>query len=169
MDRSVVTAAAAVLAMATAASDANAQDRTPVETQNVETVLRLFEDGWGARDGWRDIWRGTMAPEVRSFFHSQPAVEGIEEAIAFNAGLFDGFPELAVSVEDVMAEGDSVVVRARLTGTQDGPFLGAPPSGQPVDVPDVTLFTLANGKVVEMRYFTDLLAVMTAIGAGPRD
>lgn len=150
-----------------AAFDANSQDRTPVETQNVETVMALFSEGWGAREGWREVWRATMAPEFRSIFHSHQAVEGIEDAIAFNAGLFEGFPTLAVAVEDVVVEGNRVVVRSRLAGTHDGPFLGVPPSGHTVNVPDVTLFTLADHKVIEMRYFTDLLAVMTAIGALP--
>ena len=160
--------AAAALAASIAFSPvAFAQDRTASETRNVESVLRLFDEGWGANDGWRDVWRNTMTADFRSIFHAQPPVEGIEAAIEFNAALFNGFPELTVTIEDVIAEGDRVVVRGRLTGTHDGPFLGVPPSGNAVDVPDVTMFALADGKVTEMRYFTDLLAVMTAIGAVP--
>ena len=56
-------------------------------------------------------------------------------------------------------------MRARLAGSQDGVFLGVPPSGNAVDVPDITLFRFADGKVIEQHYFTDLLAVMSAIGA----
>ncbi|MEM7487780.1 MAG: ester cyclase [Pseudomonadota bacterium] len=144
-----------------------AHDRTPSEVRNVETVLRLFDEGWGANEGWRDVWRRTMTADFRSIFHSEQPVVGIENAIEFNAALFGGFPKLVVSVEDVITEGDRVIVRGRLTGTQDGPFLGVPPSGNAVDVPDVTMFTLADGKVTEMRYFTDLLVIMTAIGAVP--
>ncbi|WP_166486080.1 ester cyclase [Jannaschia sp. CCS1] len=168
MKKNVITAAALMTTIA-ASSSAIAQDRSPIETQNVETVLRLFDEGWGAQDGWRDVWRETMTPGFRSIFHSNQAVEGIEQAIAFNAVLFEGFPRLEVVVENVTVEGDNVVVQARLTGAQDGPFLGVPPSGQMVDVPDVTLFTLADGQVIEMRYFTDLLAVMTAISAPPEN
>ncbi|WP_298969229.1 ester cyclase [uncultured Roseobacter sp.] len=167
MKKTLTTTAAALTITSAAASNANSQDRTSVEAQNVETVMTLFNEGWGACEGWRDVWRATMAPEFRSIFHSHQAVEGIEDSIAFNTGLFEGFPTLAVAVEDVVAEGNTVVVRARLTGTHDGPFLGVPPSGQTVNVPDVTLFKLADQKVVEMRYFTDLVAVMTAIGALP--
>lgn len=143
------------------------QYRTVAEERNVETVMQLFKDGWGARRGWEEVWRSNMSPDFRSFFHAFPPTEGVEAAIAFNRDLFVGFPNLQMDVQDVVAEENSVVVRGRLTGQHDGSFLGVPATGASVDVPDVTLFRLTDSKVIEMRYFTDLLAVMTAIGAVP--
>ncbi|MEM9013152.1 MAG: ester cyclase [Pseudomonadota bacterium] len=156
--------AATVAALPAAAT---ADVRTAAEQRNVEMVLQLFDEGWGASEGWEAVWRETMSPDFAYFFHSQPPQEGLEEAITFNRALFAGFPKLDVSVEEVVAEGDLVVVRSRLTGANDGVFLGAPPSGEIVDVPDLTLFRVHDGQIVEQRYFTDLLAVMTAIGALP--
>ena len=140
-------------------------DRTSIERANVEAVLRLFDDGWGANVGWEDVWRTQVASDVRTCFHSHVPLEGLDAAIAFNRELFTGFPTLQMTVENVTVEGNTVIVRGHLNGRQDGPFLGAPASGAVVDVPDVTLFRLEDGKIVESRYFTDLLAVMTAIGA----
>lgn len=142
-----------------------AETRTPSEEANVEVVQRLLSEGWGATDGWEAVWREVMAPDFTYHFHAQPPQEGIEAAIAFNAVLFMGFPDLEIAVEEIVADGDVVVVRSRLTGAQTGPFLGAPPSGAEVDVPDLTLFRFDSGRLVEQRYFTDLLAVMTVIGA----
>lgn len=139
--------------------------RTPKEQANVATALTMFGDGWGANADWENVWRANVAPNVRTFFHSHPPMEGLDAAIEFNAELFAGFPKLRMTVENTIAEQDTVIVCGRLAGSQDGPFLGAPASGASVDVPDVTLFRLEDGKIVESRYFTDLLAVMTAIGA----
>ncbi|WP_299919526.1 ester cyclase [uncultured Roseobacter sp.] len=139
--------------------------RTPREEANVATVQKMFGEGWGANVGWENLWRANVALNVRTFFHSYPPIEGLDAAIEFNAELFAGFPRLQMTVKKTIAEEDTVIVRGRLTGSQDGPFLGAPASGAVVDVPDVTLFRLEDGKIVESRYFTDLLAVMTAIGA----
>ncbi|MFL4470058.1 ester cyclase [Tateyamaria armeniaca] len=139
--------------------------RTSKEEANVATVLKMFNDGWGTNAGWENVWRAYVAPNVRTYFHSHPPMEGLDAAMAFNAELFAGFPSLRMTVEATIAEEDTVIVRGRLNGAQDGPFLGAPASGAAVDVPDVTLFRLEDGKIVESRYFTDLLAVMTAIGA----
>lgn len=150
-----------------ASMPAFADDRTLQEERNVEIVTRLFDEGWGASRGWEAVWREVMADDFAYYFHSLPPQEGLEDAIAFNRALFAGFPNLEVFVEEIVAEGDVVVVRSRLTGAQDGVFLGVPPSGAVVDVPDLALFRLNGDMIVEQRYFTDLLAVMTAIGAVP--
>lgn len=167
--RSLLTLAAVLATMSAAAAPTTtaAQDRTHIEEENVATVTRLFEQGWGARPGWEEVWRANLAPDFRSFFHAFPPTEGLEPAIAFNRALFGGFPDLEMTIEDVVAEGDAVIVRGRLTGRHEGSFLGVPATGASVDVPDVTMFRLRDGKVVESHYFTDLLAVMTAIGAVP--
>lgn len=145
--------------------EASSIDRTETEVANVSLALRMFEEGWGANAGWEEIWRTILAPSFRSYFHSHPPIEGVEDAIIFNRELFKGFPDLQITVEDVVSEGDNVVVRGLLEGTNDGSFLDAPSSGAYVRVPDVTIFRVEEGQIVEMRYFTDLLAVMTTIGA----
>ena len=142
-------------------------DRTLKEAANVSVAMDLFGRGWGANSGWEDVWREHVAVDVRSYFHAFPATDGLEAAIEFNRSLFIGFPDLKMSVEDVVAEGDTVIVRGRLNGIHSGNFLGTAGSGAEVDVPDITIFRMHNHKVVENRYFTDLLAVMTAIGAIP--
>ena len=144
-----------------------AQERTETESRNVRLALDMFDAGWGANEGWEDVWRANLAPRFTSRFHAFAPIVGIENAIAFNRDLFTGFPNLEVTVEHVTAEGDSVVVRGRLEGEHEGPFLGAPASGAAVDVPDVTLFRVEDAAITEMRYFTDLIAVMTATGAIP--
>ena len=143
----------------------NQTERSETEQKNVETVLSLLTQGWGANEGWQAEWRTRMVRNVKSYFHSRPPVEGIENAIAFNAALFEGFPTLASEIISVVAEGPDVIVQGRLRGTHDGPFLDVPATGAAVDVPDVTLFKCEDGRVTDMRYFTDLLAVMSAIGA----
>ncbi|MGF1475230.1 MAG: ester cyclase [Geminicoccaceae bacterium] len=147
---------------------AKAGERTTAEQRNVRTVLRLFDEGWGANADWETVWRETMTPDFTYYFHSHPPQVGLEDAITFNRALFAGFPGLEVSVEEIVVEGDVVVVRSRLTGAQDGVFLGVPPSGEIVDVSDVTLVRFVDGLVAEQHYFTDLLAVMTTIGAVPK-
>jgi predicted ester cyclase len=162
------TSVAVLVAGLSVATSAAAQTRTKIEETNVETVMQFYGDGWGARPGWEEVWRANMSPDVRMFFHAFPPTEGIETAITFNRDLFGGFPDLQVKVEEVIAEGDMVVVRGRLTGQHEGTFLGIPATGAKVDVPDVTMYRFDGGKVVESRYFTDLMAVMTAIGAIPK-
>jgi predicted ester cyclase len=67
-----------------------------------------------------------------------------------------------------VAEHETVVVTTRLEGVNSGPFLGVPASGERVCVPDVTIFTFRGGRIRTFGYMTDLLRVMTTIGAVQR-
>jgi predicted ester cyclase len=50
---------------------------------------------------------------------------------------------------DLVAEGDRVVIRWTLRGTNTGPMLGRPPSGQPVELAAVVIFRIAGGRLAE--------------------
>ena len=78
-----------------------------------------------------------------------------------------GFPDLQVTVEDVLAEGDKCLLRLRARGTHNGAFLGIPPTGKPVDFPAMDLYRLADGKIVEAWHLEDLLTMMMQVGAIP--
>ena len=157
------------MAASTSGGPVYAADRTANEKQNVDVVLEMFGPGWGANKGWEDVWRKNTAPNFVSYFHAFPPTEGVEAAIEFNRDLFVGFPDLVARVDHVTAEGDSVVIRGNLQGRHTGAFLGVPGSDAEINVPDVTLFRLKDGQIVEMRYFTDLLTTMTAMGAIPSE
>ena len=140
--------------------------RTAQETANVALVARFHTDGWGTSTNWHSVWREIMAPDLQHYFHgAEQPVDGLEANILFNERIFAGFPDIVPTIERVVAEGDQVVVLARLAGTHTGEFLGAPASGRRLTVPDVTVFTVLNSKIVEYRYMTDLLKVMSTIGA----
>jgi steroid delta-isomerase-like uncharacterized protein len=60
-----------------------------------------------------------------------------------------GFPDLSITVEDVMAEGDRVAARVTMRGTHRGEFQGIAPTGKRVEVRAIDMFRIANGKIVE--------------------
>ena len=61
----------------------------------------------------------------------------------------EGFPDLSVTVEDVMAEGDRVAARVTMRGTHRGEFQGIAPTGKRVEVRAIDMFRISNGKIVE--------------------
>ena len=61
----------------------------------------------------------------------------------------EGFPDLTVSVEDVMAEGDRVTARVTMRGTHRGEFQGIAPTGKRVEVRAIDMFRIREGKIVE--------------------
>jgi steroid delta-isomerase-like uncharacterized protein len=61
----------------------------------------------------------------------------------------EGFPDLTISIEDVMAEGDRVTARVTMRGTHRGEFQGIAPTGKGVEVRAIDMFRIREGKIVE--------------------
>ena len=79
--------------------------------------------------------------------------------------LFAAFPDLTMTAEDTIVEGDKVVARVRAQGTQRGEFMGMPGSGRPVDVELIDILRVENGKVVEHWGVVDNATMMMQLGA----
>jgi len=74
------------------------------------------------------------------------------------------FPDLHLTIEDLIAEGNEVVLRWTGTGTQQGAFAGNPPTGKQVTSTGIDIFRIANGKVVEHWSNSDDLGVLQQLG-----
>ena len=133
--------------------------------QNKSIALRFAQDGWGTNPCWEKTWDELMSPDVVHHFNSAAApIIGLEANKAFNESLFQGFPDIHHTMEDIVAEGDKVVYRTTIQGTHTGEFLGTPPTGKAVKVNDFTLLRIADGKIVEWWYECNLLEVMQQLG-----
>jgi steroid delta-isomerase-like uncharacterized protein len=77
------------------------------------------------------------------------------------------FPDLRVTVEDLVTGGDKVAYRFTLRGTHSGPFLGIPPTGRAVTTTGVAIDRLAGGKVAESWVGLDALNLLRQLGASP--
>ncbi len=76
-------------------------------------------------------------------------------------------PDLTMTAEDIVAEGDRIAARAVLSGTQTGEFMGIPASGKHVEVTVMDLIRVENGMYVEHWGIADMMTLMTQIGAIP--
>ena len=74
------------------------------------------------------------------------------------------FPDNRHEVEDVVALDDKVVLRCTLTGTHEGPFMGIPPTGRKIEVNEIHIYRLKDGKAVEHRAGRDDLGAMRQLG-----
>lgn len=81
--------------------------------------------------------------------------------------LLSAFPDLVIDIEDIFAAGDKVAVRARLTGTHSGEFLGNQPTGKKIDYQSNELYRIAGGKIAEEWICSDTLTMLIQIGAIP--
>ena len=77
------------------------------------------------------------------------------------------FPDLHCIVEDEIREGDNFSARLTLRGTQQGPFMGNPPTGKQVSVPGLIFGRTVDGKVVEDWTLIDQLGILVQLGLVP--
>ena len=78
-----------------------------------------------------------------------------------------GIPDLRVTIEELVAEGDKVAVRRFYEGTHRGELLGVPPTGNHVRIGGISIFRLAEGKIAEQWEQLDRLALMQQLGVLP--
>jgi len=76
-------------------------------------------------------------------------------------------PDMHVAIEDLLAEGDKVVMRFTATGTFKNEFIGLPPTGKLITFTGISIFRLAGGKIVEHWGQEDELGLMRQLGAIP--
>jgi predicted ester cyclase len=136
--------------------------------KNKAIVLRYAKEGWGTNPNWEKVWDELVAPDMVLHFNSFPdPIVGLEANKVFSKDLFEGFPKITNRIEDIVAEGDTVIYRSTLEGKQTGPFLGMPITNKSVKMNDFTMMKLRDGKIVEQWYETNLLSLMQQLGLMP--
>ena len=87
--------------------------------------------------------------------------EGTRQAIAV---MLEGFPDLHITIEDMIAEGDKLVIRFTTHGTQQGMLGEIPPTGKRVAVTTIEITRVASGKIVEDWGLDDRLGMLQQLG-----
>jgi steroid delta-isomerase-like uncharacterized protein len=95
-------------------------------------------------------------------------IRGYEEARQFVSTFFDAFPDINITVEDAIAEGDQAVTRYTIRGTHRGETEEfGPPTGRQMELEGITIHRIEGGKIVEEWERYDNLSVMQQLGLVP--
>ena len=92
--------------------------------------------------------------------HAQPGQPGPECVKAQTRALRTAFPDLAVTIEDLVGEDDLIAVRATWRGTHQGSFRGVPPIGRRIEVSGMAFWRVAGGQIRESWNLIDLPTLM---------
>src|SRR5262245_56373703 len=134
--------------------------------RNKAVVRRLFDDVWntGSLDRIEEFYSPDFLADYRPYAplrHGHAAIKGmVQRAHA-------AFPDYHEELEEMIAEGDKVVVRLTITGTQLGQWGPLPATGKPVRFEEIVILRFVNGKVVEQRGLPDNLAALRQLGVVP--
>ena len=108
-----------------------------------------------------------VEPDVRIRTPLPIQASGAQAAKQVWAILLRAFPNLHITVDDLMAVGDKVVARNSVTGTHQGECMGRPPTGKSVTYNEIFIVRLADGRIAETWGVVDVLSQMRQLGVIP--
>jgi steroid delta-isomerase-like uncharacterized protein len=134
-------------------------------TEENKALLRRFIEIWNTGNV-------AMADEFVSadlVDHSLPP--GLPPGLAgfklLVGGFRAAFPDLRITIDDLMAQGDKAAARVTFRGTQQGEFQGIPPTDKSFTMGAIGMLRFKNGEVVEHWATLDLLSLLTQLGVAP--
>lgn len=132
---------------------------------HVATMRRLYDLlNAGDVDGFGDLLAADFV-EHEETPGLAPTRDGVKE---FFRMYLAAFPDLHMDAQDVIATGDKVVARARITGTHRGELMGMPATGKSVDVQLIDIMRFGDDGLVREHWgVIDALAMMQQLGAIP--
>lgn len=128
------------------------------------TVLRMLDDL--INGGKMELAPEYIADNMVNHDTANP-VQGLEGFVQFFSTFRAGFPDMRNTIEDIIAEGDKVVMRITVHATHTGTFMGIPPTGRETTVTGIDILRFENGKVVEHWAEFDRLSLMQQLGVIP--
>ena len=95
-------------------------------------------------------------------------IRGYEQAKQFVSSFFEAFPDISITIDDVIAEGDQAVSRYTIRGTHQGETEDfGPPTGRQMELEGITIHRFEDGKIVEEWERYDNLSVLQQLGLAP--
>jgi steroid delta-isomerase-like uncharacterized protein len=134
--------------------------------QNKALVRQMVEEIFNRGNmSWADEF---LAPDFVEREELPPGIprdrEGVKQLTTM---LRSAFPDFKATIDDIVAEGDKVVIRQTWSGTHKGEFMGIPPTGKSVSFGVIDILRIAGGKCVEHWGQMDSMGLMQQLGAIP--
>ena len=124
------------------------------------------------RTVFHEVFNGHDLDRIDDYFgedygHDGPLAPGRDSFKAHMRELFEAFPDLGGTLEDVIASDDKVVCRSMFRGTQVRELMGIPAAGRTIEYRVIEIFRLENGRIVEHWQQSDTLAMFQQLGLVP--
>src|SRR5918992_5180333 len=134
-------------------------------TEENKTLVRRYVEA--IHGGSLEEGEELLAPDFAFHVSGTPGPLDGEAFRQLFAGFLSAFPDLAVTNEEFVAEGDKVAGRWTTSGTHQGELWGIPPTGKQVTITSMDINHLADGKIADRSHEYDALGMMQQLGVIP--
>ena len=133
--------------------------------QNKRLVRELTEVIWNSRglDRISEFYDPNFVADYRPYSQR----EGHAGVRAMVEGAWTAFPDYHEQIQDLIAEGDRVVLHLTISGTQRGQWGPLPATGKHAEFDEIVILQIRAGKVVRQRGIVDNLSALRQLGAVP--
>lgn len=128
-------------------------------------IHRIASEFWNA--GSVDVLIEAFAPDVVDHYAPPGLPPGRDGVVALNLAFRTAFPDLHMTVDDIIAEGELLAWRWSVRGTHQADLMGIPPSGNTVTVHGVSVDRFEGDRIVERWLEMDMHGLLVQIGAAP--
>ena len=136
---------------------------TTLEERNKELVRRVGEEVWN-KGNLEMMDEFYSADIVRHFLPNGTEIKGLHKLRDRIRDHLTAFPDWTEKIELIVAEEDFVAIHFSSTGTNNGSFLGNPATGKQIHTNDMSIYRIADGKIVEHWLLPDLLSLNQQLG-----
>ena len=137
-----------------------------MSAENKALARRRLDEAFNA--GNIDVVDEIVDPGFVNYDVAMPEpLRGIEGAKASISGYRAAFPDLHITVEEQIAEGEYVTTRWSAKGTHEGDLMGIAPTGKQATVTGITIDKIVDGRIVESRTNWDNLGLFQQLGVVP--
>ncbi|MDJ1499707.1 ester cyclase [Xanthocytophaga agilis] len=130
---------------------------------NKEVIQSLYEHGLNQRN--RQVLTALVSSDYTAI-SGKRGVEGFEETIL---ALLKAFPDAKWEMRELISEGDKVVVRQSVHGTQTAPFQNIKATRKTIETNAIVIYQLKDGKIISSQILTDRLGFLQQLGVLPVD
>ena len=131
--------------------------------QNKQTVRRLMDEFWNKQNF--DVADQMFAPDA--VYQTEGVTQSYAEVKAAFMQTRHAFPDMRVSVDDLLAEGDKVVLRWTALGTHKNEFIGIAPTNRQVTMTGLTIYRFSDDRIVQAWNNSDSLGMLRQLGLVP--
>ena len=135
-----------------------------MSTEDNKALARRGYEALNQRN-W-SVYYDVIAPDG-VYHHASVTIQGLGGYKQFLSMYITAFPDAQFTMEDLIAEGDRVVVRQTFRGTHQGELMGIPPTGKQVTLSAIVIVRIVNGKAVEVWENGDTLGLLQQLGVVP--
>lgn len=132
---------------------------------NDALIRRWFDEVWnkGRSDAIDEMFAADGVAHGLSEDSASP-MRGPEGFRAFHAKFHNAFPDMVVTVEDTISEGDKVAARCTVRGKHTGDHLGFAATHAPIEITGIAIVRVHDGKIVEAWNNFDFMTLYRQLG-----